>query len=196
MVEKSTAKRLLFIDRDGTLINEAPPTYQLDSFEKLCFYPHVFEYMRAIATTLPFELVMVTNQDGLGTAAFPEQSFWPVHNLVIKSFENENVFFSKVLIDKTYPHQNAATRKPGTAMLNSYLNNADYDIKNSFVIGDRITDMQLAKNIGCKGIWLNVDEALGADEINETVMDLKKHTIVLTTTQWKNIYEFLKTNTV
>ena len=154
-------KRVLFIDRDGTLINEAPPTYQLDSFDKLSFYPHVFEYMGRIAAELDYELVMPTNQDGLGTSSFPENTFWPLHNFVLKSLENEGIHFSKVLIDKTYPHENAPTRKPGIGMFTDYLNNADYDIPNSYVIGDRITDMQLAKNLGCKGIWINNDAALG-----------------------------------
>jgi imidazoleglycerol-phosphate dehydratase/histidinol-phosphatase len=185
-------KRVLFIDRDGTLINEAPPTYQLDSFDKLTFYPHVFEYMRRIATELDYELVMPTNQDGLGTALFPENTFWPLHNFVLKSLENEGIHFSKVLIDKTYPHENAPTRKPGIGMFADYLNNVNYDIPNSFVIGDRITDMQLAKNLGCKGIWINNDAGLGAAEINDKVEELRQSTIVLETIEWSRIYEFLK----
>ncbi len=185
-------KRVLFIDRDGTLINEAPPTYQLDSFSKLSFYPHVFEYMRRIATELDYELVMPTNQNGLGTAAFPEDTFWPLHNFVLKSFENEGIHFSKVLIDRTYPYENAPTRKPGIGMFTDYINSADYDLKNSFVIGDRITDMQLAKNLGCNGIWINNDAGLGAAEISDKVDELRKTTIVLETTEWSRIYEFLK----
>lgn len=188
----STGKRVLFIDRDGTLIHEAPPTYQLDSFDKLSFYPGAFEYMTKIATELNYELVLVTNQDGLGSESFPENSFWPLQQFVIKSFENEKVVFSKVFIDKSYPHENAPTRKPGTGMLLEYLNNPDYDIANSFVIGDRITDMQLAKNLGCKGIWLNLDENLGAAEINNSVAELKNDTIILSTPDWKDVYEFLK----
>ncbi|MGZ8541951.1 MAG: HAD-IIIA family hydrolase, partial [Chitinophagaceae bacterium] len=129
------AKRVLFIDRDGTLINEAPPTYQLDSFDKLTFYPHMFEYMGRIARELDYELVMVTNQDGLGTTAFPEDTFRPLHDLVMKSLEGEGIYFSKVFIDRTYPADNAPTRKPATGMLTGYLNNADFDIENSFVIG-------------------------------------------------------------
>ena len=186
-------KRVLFIDRDGTLINEAPPTYQLDSFDKLSFYPNVFEYMRRIATEFEYELVLPTNQDGLGTESFPENTFWPLHNFVMKSFENEGVRFSDVLIDKTYPHENAPTRKPGIGMFTKYLNNPDYDIPNSFVIGDRITDMQLAKNLGCKGIWINNDAALGSAEIKDKVDELRQSTIVLETTEWSKIYEFLKT---
>ena len=185
-------KRVLFIDRDGTLINEAPPSYQLDSFDKLSFYPHVFEFMRRIAAELEYELVMPTNQDGLGTSSFPENTFWPLHNFVLKSLENEGILFSKVLIDKTYPHENAPTRKPGIGMFTDYLNNADYDIPNSYVIGDRITDMQLAKNLGCKGIWINNDAGLGAAEINDKVDALRQSTVVLETTEWSRIYEFLK----
>ena len=185
------AKRILFIDRDGTLIYEAPPTYQLDAFEKLTFYPHMFEYMTKIARELDYELVMVTNQDGLGTDVFPEKTFWPLHNLVMKSLEGEDIFFSAVHIDRTYPHENAPTRKPATGMLTQYLNNLDYDIVNSFVIGDRITDIQLAKNLGCRGIWLNNDASLGAAEISDKVAALQD-TIALETTEWSKIYEFLK----
>jgi imidazoleglycerol-phosphate dehydratase / histidinol-phosphatase len=187
-----TGKRILFIDRDGTLINEAPPTYQLDSYDKLCFYPDMFYYMRRIATELDYELVMVTNQDGLGTPAFPENTFWPLHNLVMKSLEGEAIHFSKVFIDKTYPHENAPTRKPGTGMLTEYLNNPAYDIANSFVIGDRITDMQLAHNLGCKGIWMNIDPSLGAAEIKDKIEAMRQSTIVLESPHWKEIYEFLK----
>jgi imidazoleglycerol-phosphate dehydratase/histidinol-phosphatase len=185
-------KGVLFIDRDGTLINEAPPSYQLDSFDKLSFYPHMFEFMGRIAAELDYELVMATNQDGLGTSSFPEDTFWPMHNFVLKSLENEGICFSKVLIDKTYPHENAPTRKPGIGMFTDYLNNAGYDIPNSYVIGDRITDMQLAKNLGCKGIWINNDAGLGAAEINDKVEALRQSTVVLETTEWSRIYEYLK----
>lgn len=185
-------KRVLFIDRDGTLINEAPPTYQLDSFDKLTFYPKVFEYLGRIAKELDFELVMPTNQDGLGTDSFPEDTFWPLHNFVVKSFANEGIHFAEVLIDKTYPHENAPTRKPGIGMFTKYINNPDYDLENSFVIGDRITDIQLAKNLGCKGIWINNDANLGAAEISDQVADLRSGTIALETTDWEKIYSFLK----
>ena len=185
-------KRILFIDRDGTLINEAPPTYQLDSFDKLTFYPGMFEYMGRIAKELDYELVMVTNQDGLGTDSFPENTFWPLHNLVMKSLEGEGIHFKKVFIDRTFPIENAPTRKPGTGMLTEYLNNGSYDIANSFVIGDRITDIQLAKNLGCKGIWLNLDPTLGGGEIKDKADELRKTTVSLETTEWSDIYSFLK----
>jgi imidazoleglycerol-phosphate dehydratase / histidinol-phosphatase len=184
-------KRILFIDRDGTLINEAPPTYQLDSFDKLTFYAHMFEYMGRIARELDYELVMVTNQDGLGTDSFPEDTFWPLQNLVMKSLEGEGIRFSAVHIDKTFPHENAPTRKPGTGMLTQYLNNPAYDIENSYVIGDRITDVQLAKNLGCKAIWLNLDATLGSGEISDKVNELRS-TIALESTEWSEIYTYLK----
>ncbi|MFN5136489.1 MAG: bifunctional histidinol-phosphatase/imidazoleglycerol-phosphate dehydratase HisB [Chitinophagaceae bacterium] len=191
-VNSPGVKRILFIDRDGTLINEAPPTYQLDSFDKLTFYPDVFFYLRKIAAELDYELVMPTNQDGLGTDAFPENTFWPLQNFVIKSFENEGVHFSEVLIDRSFPHENKPTRKPGIGMFDKYINNPQYDLANSFVIGDRITDIQLAKNLGCKGIWINNDASLGAAEIKDKIAELRSSTIVLETTEWKKIYEFLK----
>ena len=189
---ENTAKKVLFIDRDGTLIKEAPPTYQLDSFSKLEFYPDMFYYMRKIATELDYELVMITNQDGLGTASFPEDTFWPVHQLVMSSLENEQIHFDEVFIDKTFPQENAPTRKPATGMLTKYINNPDYDIANSFVIGDRITDLQLAKNLGCKGFWLNMDSSLGAAEIKDTVDNLRQEVIVLETPHWADIYQYLK----
>ena len=184
-------KRILFIDRDGTLIREAPPSYQIDSFEKLVFYPGVFEYMGRIAREFDFELLMVTNQDGLGTSGFPEDTFWPVQDLVIKAFEGEGVHFSHVYIDKTFPQDNAPTRKPGTGMLTGYMGNPEYDLANSFVIGDRITDVQLAKNLGCKALWLNNDPALGGAEISDSRRALDA-SIALETTEWGKIYEFLK----
>lgn len=185
-------KRVLFIDRDGTLINEAPPSYQLDAFNKLVFYPHMFEYMGKIARELDYELVMVTNQDGLGTGSFPEDTFWPLHNLVMQSLEGEGIRFAGVMIDRTFPADNAATRKPGIGMFTAYLNNENYDIPNSYVIGDRITDVQLAKNLGCQAIWLNNDPLLGGDEIRDKADELRKTTVALETTEWSAVYAFLK----
>ena len=183
-------KKILFIDRDGTMVLE-PNDYQLDSFEKLEFYPNAFQYLAKIAQELDFELVMVTNQDGLGTDSHPEIDFWPVHNLIMKSFENEGVVFKEVFIDKTFPYQNAPTRKPATGMLTQYIDNIEYDLENSFVIGDRITDVELAKNLGSKAIFINRDEALGGDEIASKRHELDS-VIALQTTEWKTIYEFLK----
>jgi imidazoleglycerol-phosphate dehydratase/histidinol-phosphatase len=183
-------KKILFIDRDGTMVLE-PNDYQLDSFEKLEFYPNAFQYLGKIAKELDFELVMVTNQDGLGTDSHPEINFWPVHNLIMKAFENEGVVFSEVLIDKTFPHENAPTRKPATGLLTQYIDNPEYDLANSFVIGDRITDVELAKNLGSKAIFINRDEDLGGDEISSKRHELDA-VIALQTTDWKTIYEFLK----
>lgn len=182
-------KKVLFIDRDGTLALE-PADYQLDALEKLVFYPEVFTYLGKIAREMDYELVMVTNQDGLGTASFPEDTFWPTHNFVLKSFENEGVTFDNILIDRSFPADNAPTRKPRTGLLTQYLDNEKYDLANSYVIGDRLTDMGLAKNLGAKGLFIANDEALGADEATK---DLEA-AIALKTTQWKEIYSFLKLN--
>ncbi|HEY4108978.1 bifunctional histidinol-phosphatase/imidazoleglycerol-phosphate dehydratase HisB [Puia sp.] len=184
-------KRILFIDRDGTLIKEAPPSYQIDSFEKLEFYPGMFEYMARIAREFDFELLMVTNQDGLGTADFPENTFWPVQNFVLKALEGEGIRFSEIFIDRSFPAEKAPTRKPGTGMLTKYIGNPGYDLANSFVIGDRITDVQLAKNLGCKAIWLNNDPALGGAEVSDSRRDLES-AIALETPDWSKIYEFFK----
>jgi imidazoleglycerol-phosphate dehydratase/histidinol-phosphatase len=184
-------RRILFIDRDGTLINEAPPTYQIDDLDKLTFYPHMFEYMGRIARELDYELVMITNQDGLGSSSFPENTFWPLHEFVMKSLEGEGIKFSKVLIDRTLAAENAYTRKPNIGMVVPYINNDQYDLVNSFVIGDRITDVQLAKNLGCKAIWLNNDPELGSAEISDKTQQLKS-VIALETTEWKDVYQFLK----
>lgn len=188
---ETIGKRILFIDRDGTLIKEAPPTYQIDSWEKLEFYPDVFKYMSRIAAELGYELVMVSNQDGLGTESFPEETFYPIQNFIQKSFENEGVYFSAYYFDRTFAKDNAPTRKPNTGMLTGYLNNPAYNIENSFVIGDRITDVQLAKNLGCKAIWLNNDPNLGGGEIKDSVKELES-TIALENIHWSAIYEFLK----
>ncbi|ATC38007.1 bifunctional histidinol-phosphatase/imidazoleglycerol-phosphate dehydratase HisB [Elizabethkingia anophelis] len=182
-------KKVLFIDRDGTLVLE-PEDYQVDSFTKLEFYPEVFQYLSKIAKELDYELVMVTNQDGLGTDVHPEENFWPVHQFIIKALENEDIYFSEVLIDKTFPSENAPTRKPNTGLLTRYINNPEYDLENSYVIGDRITDVKLAKNLDSKGIFIANDEELGAEEISKE--ESLEQYIALKTTSWKAIYEFLK----
>jgi imidazoleglycerol-phosphate dehydratase/histidinol-phosphatase len=185
------AKKVLFIDRDGTLIKEAPPTYQLDAFNKLEFYPHMFEYLTKIVKEFDYELAMVTNQDGLGTASFPEDCFWPIQHFILRSLENEGIVFSEIFIDRTFPRENKPTRKPGTGMLTEYMNSEEYDLKNSFVIGDRITDVKLAENLGCKAFWLNNHDDLGMEELSVTAKELSK-AIALETQNWKDIYEFLK----
>ncbi|RYY67023.1 MAG: bifunctional histidinol-phosphatase/imidazoleglycerol-phosphate dehydratase HisB [Chitinophagaceae bacterium] len=191
MPDVPASRRCLFIDRDGTMIQEFPPTYQIDSFSKLSFYPEVFHYLGRIARELDFELVLVSNQDGLGTAKFPEEDFWPVHNLIMGSFANEGVLFREELIDRSMPEDKLPTRKPGTGMFGHYLNNPAYDIVGSYVIGDRITDVQLAKNLGCGAIWLKNNPALGGAEVTDGADALGK-AIVLETQHWKDIYEFLR----
>ena len=184
-------KRILFIDRDGTLIKEAPPTYQVDDFSKLEFYPAMFEYMGRIAREMDYELVMVTNQDGLGQPDFPDHTFWPVQEFVMKALENEGIHFSAVHIDKSFPADKSPDRKPETGMLTGYLNNPAYDIPGSFVIGDRITDVQLAKNLGCLAIWIKQDGGLGGKEVKDSLAELQKVT-ALESTRWEDIYRFLK----
>jgi imidazoleglycerol-phosphate dehydratase/histidinol-phosphatase len=184
-------KKVLFIDRDGTMIKE-PLDEQIDAFEKLTFYPKAFTYLGKIAKELDYEMVMITNQDGLGTDAFPEETFWPVQNFVIQSFENEGVIFDKIVIDRTFPHENADTRKPQTGLLTEYFSK-EYDLKNSFVIGDRLTDIELAKNLGAKGIFINNETQLGTGEITVKKSELNSF-IALETNDWQKIYEFLKLN--
>ena len=183
-------QKLLFIDRDGTLVRE-PENYQLDSLEKLEFYPKVFEFLGKIAKELDYELVIVTNQDGLGTDSFPEHTFWPTQNFIIRTFENEGIIFNDIFIDRSFPAENLPTRKPGTGMLEKYIDNPEYDLAHSFVIGDRFTDVALAINLGSKAIFLNLDENLGRAETTFDANELEE-TIVLKTLNWKDIYEFLK----
>ncbi|WP_439151268.1 bifunctional histidinol-phosphatase/imidazoleglycerol-phosphate dehydratase HisB [Winogradskyella sp.] len=183
-------KPVLFIDRDGTLIKE-PADEQIDAFEKLEFYPKVFQYLSKIAKELNFEIVMITNQDGLGTEVYPEDTFWPVHNFVINTFEAEDVVFEEQFIDRTFAKDNAPTRKPNTGLLKKYFTD-DYDLANSFVIGDRLTDIELAKNLGSKGIFINDNTNLGADEVTLSNNELEAY-IALETNDWEEIYRFLKT---
>ena len=180
-------KKVLFIDRDGTLAME-PKDFQLDSLEKLIFYPEVFTYLGRIARELDYELVMITNQDGLGTNSFPEDTFWPTHNFLLKSFKNEGVIFENILIDKSFPEEKAPTRKPQIGLLTEYLNSENYDLHNSFVIGDRVTDMELASNLGAKGLFLCNNDRLGEEESGQYPSEV----IALKTTKWKEIYSFLK----
>jgi imidazoleglycerol-phosphate dehydratase/histidinol-phosphatase len=182
-------KKVLFIDRDGTIIKETTDE-QIDSFKKLDFYPKALAYLPKIAKELDFELVMITNQDGLGTSEFPEETFWPVHNFIIKTFENEGVVFDKVVIDKTYAKDNAPTRKPNTGLVAEYFSE-EYDLENSFVIGDRLTDIELAKNLGAKGVFINDNTNLGTDEITIERGEIDNF-IALETNDWQRIYEFLK----
>lgn len=168
-------KKVLFIDRDGTLILEPPIDFQVDSLEKLEFYPMVFNYLSKISQELDYQLVMVTNQDGLGTPSYPMETFLPAHEKMLKAFENEGIRFADILIDHSFEHENLPTRKPGTGMLGKYIH-GNYDLENSFVIGDRLTDVQLAENLGAKAIYLSKEPTDRA---------------ALTTTDWKDIYTFL-----
>lgn len=183
-------KKVLFIDRDGTIVLE-PENYQLDALEKVEFYPKAFQYLAKIANELDYELAMVTNQDGLGTDSFPEDTFWPTQNFILKAFENEGVLFDEIFIDRSFPEDNAPTRKPRTGMLTKYLNNPEYDLANSFVLGDRLTDVELAKNLGAKAIFINDNDGIGSNEISSKREELDE-TIILQTMSWKAIYEFLK----
>lgn len=179
-------KKVLFIDRDGTLVIEPPADYQLDAFEKLEFYPKVIRNLAFIRSHLDFEFVMVTNQDGLGTASFPEDTFWPVHNLVMKTLEGEGITFDRICIDRSMPDDNAPTRKPRTGMLTHYLDNPEYDLAGSFVIGDRPTDVELAKNLGCRAILLQEDKTCLSGS-----SDALSSCCALATTDWDRISEFL-----
>jgi imidazoleglycerol-phosphate dehydratase / histidinol-phosphatase len=169
-------KKILFLDRDGTLVIEPPIDQQLDSLEKLEFYPGVFQWLSRIVLELDYELVMITNQDGLGTQSFPEHTFWPAQNKIVEAFQNEGIIFQDIFIDKSFPEENLPTRKPGTGLLQKYIH-GNYDLVNSFVVGDRETDIELAENLGAQGIFIG------------SKCDKKT---ALTTPNWKDIYHFLK----
>jgi imidazoleglycerol-phosphate dehydratase/histidinol-phosphatase len=188
----SKLQKILFIDRDGTIIEETPDE-QIDSFAKLTFYPGALQYLPKIAKELDYELVMVTNQDGLGTTSYPEDTFWPVQNFILKTLENEGVVFSNICVDRTFPAENAPTRKPGVGMLIQYFDSEKYDLKGSFTIGDRKNDVLLGHNLGAKAIWLNDNSNLGSHEFSgQAEEDAVKSTVALETTDWQKIYEFLK----
>ena len=197
-------QKVLFLDRDGTLIME-PADYQVDHIDKLNFYPGVFRWLGRIVRELDYQLVLVTNQDGLGTDSYPEDHFWPTHNAMLRALEAEGITFAEQIIDRTFAADNQPTRKPGTKLVEHYLT-GDYDLANSYVIGDRITDIQLAKNMGARGIWIANDPGLGAEELD---LDLARArvlredqkagngtgletTIALTTTDWEDIYRHLR----
>ena len=179
-------KRALFIDRDGTLVIEPPVDYQLDSLENLEFYPKVFRNLYFIRKQLDFEFVMVTNQDGLGTSSFPEDTFWPAHNKMLKTLEGEGIVFDDMLIDRSFPEDNSPNRKPRTGMLGKYLA-GEYDLANSYVIGDRLTDMELAANLGAKGIWLRPSD----EEADRLLAGNPSLSPVLITDDWDKITEYL-----
>jgi imidazoleglycerol-phosphate dehydratase / histidinol-phosphatase len=183
-------QKILFIDRDGTIIIEPPSDFQVDSLEKLAFVPKAISALRRIAEECDYRLVMVTNQDGLGTASFPEETFHPAHNKMLDTLKGEGVVFDEILIDRSFPHENKPTRKPATGLLTDYIEGAAsgrYDLKNSFVIGDRMTDVQLAQNLGCKAIRIVPEETQSA-ATDSTVSAIS----VLTTNDWDEIYRFVK----
>lgn len=182
-MENSKKKKVLFIDRDGTIIVEPPVTYQVDTLEQLEFLPGVIRNLHFIRTKLDFEWALVTNQDGLGTDVYPQENFDLVQGKFLQTLKNESITFDKVFIDKSFPEDNLPTRKPGIAMLTEYFSD-EYDLKNSFVIGDRITDVQLAKNLGCKAIFIHPDrETLAKEGLEEFC--------ALQTDNWNSIAEFL-----
>ncbi len=177
-------QKLLFIDRDGTIIDEPKTDFQIDSLEKLEFLPKAISNLRKIVQETDYQLVMITNQDGLGTDSFPENTFWPAHNKMLKTLENEDIIFSDIFIDRSFPHENLPTRKPGTALLSKFFDSKKYDLNNSFVIGDRATDVQLAVNLGAKAIFIH--------ETDESLTEEQKKITSLLSTDWDGIYEFLK----
>lgn len=182
-------QKLLFIDRDGTIIDEPKTDFQIDSLEKLEFLPKALSNLRKIAEETDYQLIMVTNQDGLGTESFPEDTFWPAHNKMLKTMENENIHFSAIHIDRSFPHENLPTRKPGTALLTEYFDTEKYDLANSYVLGDRATDVQLAVNLGAKAIFIT--DGL-TNNLIEGFTPEQKETTKLVTNDWDEIYEFLK----
>lgn len=181
-------KKVLFIDRDGTLILETD-SFKIDVPEKIKFYPEVFFWLGHIARELDYLLVLVTNQDGLGTAAFPNEPFYTTHRFIMNCFADEKIIFHKEHIDETYLHENKATRKPGIGMMGEYFS-GEYDLENSFMIGDRITDVAFAKNMGCKCFWLDDGSKLGVEEIEANI--ILNDSIALNTMKWEDIYHYLK----
>ena len=188
---KLTMQRYLFIDRDGTLLQSPPPGGQIDSFEKLHFHPHVITWLGKIARELPYKLVMVTNQNGLNSPMYPTEQFYPTQNFMLEVFKNEDIVFDDIVIDESLPEENSPLRKPRIGRMIKYLNDENADIKNSFVIGDRLTDVQFAKNLGCKGIFINPENLRGQIELTDSVEELRNNWVVLATHHWKEIFEFL-----
>lgn len=184
------SQKILFLDRDGTLILE-PEDYQVDHIDKLNFYPGVFRWLGRIVRELGYELVMVTNQDGLGTESYPETNFWPTHNAMLRALEAEGITFREQVIDRTFAADNQPTRKPGTKLVEHYMTD-DYDLAASYVVGDRLTDIQLAKNMGAKGVWIATDPELGTEELAADQLASLDDTIALRTTEWEDIYRLLR----
>ena len=182
-------QKLLFIDRDGTIIDEPKTDFQIDSLEKLEFLPKALSNLRKISEDTDYQLVMVTNQDGLGTDSFPEDTFWPAHNKMLKTLENENIHFSAIHIDRSFPHENLPTRKPAIGLLTEYLDTEKYDLVNSYVIGDRSTDIQLAVNLSAKAIFITDGST---NNLVEGLTSSQKEATKLISNDWDEIFEFLK----
>ncbi len=185
-------QKYLFIDRDGTLIESPPSPEQIDSIEKLRFYPNVITWLGRIATELSFKLVMVTNQNGLGTAAYPISKFLPAQNFMLEVLKNEGIIFEEIIIDDSHTDEQSPLRKPRIGRMNNYLNNSSVDMQHSYVIGDRYTDIQFAKNLGCKGILLNPENKRGLADLTDSIDELKNNWMALASESWKDVYDFLK----
>jgi imidazoleglycerol-phosphate dehydratase / histidinol-phosphatase len=185
-------QKYLFIDRDGTIIESPPSPEQIDRIEKLRFYPNVITWLGRIATELDFTLVMVTNQNGLGTNEYPIEMFLPAQNFMLDVLKNEGICFSEIIIDDSHTEENSPLRKPRTGRMHTYMNNPNVDMQHSFVIGDRYTDVQFAKNLGCKGIILNPENERGLGDLTDSLEELKANWTALSSTSWKEVYAFLK----
>jgi len=181
-------KKYLFVDRDGTIIKE-PADYQIDHVDKLVFFPNVISSLKLAHKVLGYQLVLITNQDGLGTESFPSEDFWPVQNLMIRILESEGISFEKIAIDPSFPSENSPNRKPRTGMLTDLISQG-FDLENSFVIGDRYTDVELGKNLGVKSLLFNASQS-GTDELNESLQELDRY-IALNCNDWDSITDFLK----
>jgi imidazoleglycerol-phosphate dehydratase / histidinol-phosphatase len=186
-------QKYLFIDRDGTIIESPPSPAQIDTIEEIVFLPELVKWLSKIATELDYKLVMVTNQNGLGSDEYPEENFATVQNFMLEVLAAANIFFEDIIVDESYPHEKSDLRKPRIGRMQKYLQNENVDMQNSFVIGDRLTDIQFAKNLGCKAIFVNPENIRGASELTDSIDDLKMHYTALASTQWEDVYEFLKT---
>ena len=185
-------QQYLFIDRDGTIIESPPSPSQIDTIEEVVFLPEVVKWLNKIATELPYKLVMVTNQNGLGTEEYPEENFATVQNYMLGVLAKANIFFEDIIVDDSYPHEKSDLRKPRIGRMYKYLADKNVDMQNSFVIGDRLTDIQFAKNLGCKAIFVNPDNIRGASELTDTIDELKNNYVALASPTWEDVYEYLK----
>lgn len=182
-------KPILFIDRDGVILNEPPTDFQIDSLEKTSFVKNAITTLSKIATEFDYYKILITNQDGLGTASYPEETYYPYQNLMLRILENESFVFNEIHVDRTFAKENKPTRKPGTALLNHLINNKNFDIENSFVIGDRWSDIELAKNLGCKAIYLK-----SLHQLTKEQEENYKNIIAFEADNWNDVYTFLKLN--